>query len=182
MTKLTEFKTKKDRIVDIIEPTADLLDEILEFVNALAHEDTFLTFHPGKMITRDEEEGWLKNNLEAIKNQSLLIYWAISNGKIAGVVEIRRGNSVREWHIGTIGLMVDQNFRGEGLGRFLLEFILKKAKELGIRTAIVTLFSDNEIAKNLYKKIGFVEYGVLPDGVYRKNEFSDHILMYKRVN
>lgn len=187
---MTDFRTKKNHIIQIVEPSLDKLDEVLKFANDLAKEDTYLSFHPGKVITREEEEIWLKNNLKAIENKSLFIYWALYNGpstalgtgKIVGAVDIRRGNSVREWHIGTIGLMVAKDMRGEGLGRFLLESILEKAKEMGIRTAVLGLFSDNEIAKNLYKKMGFIEYGVLPDGVYRKNKFSDHILMFKRIN
>lgn len=179
---IKEFKTQKNKTVEIVEPSLDRLSEILEFVNNLAKEDTFLSFHPGKEISREEEEAWLKSNLQSIENKTLFIYWAIYNGRIVGAVDIRRGNSVREWHIGTIGLMVAQDFRGEGLGKFLLESILIKAKEMGIRTAVLGLFSDNEIAKNLYEKLGFVEYGVLPDGVYRQNKFSDHLLMYKRVN
>lgn len=182
MKIIETFTTKKGRVVEIVLPTMELLDEILEFANKLAKEDTYLSFHPGKEITREEEEKWLKNNLEAIKNKALLIYWAIYNGKIIGAVDIRRGNSIREWHVGTIGLMVHKDFRDEGLGKYLLELILKKTKEAEIRTVTVELFSDNEIAKNLYKKLGFIEYGVLPDGLYRQNKFSDHILMYKRVN
>lgn len=179
---IEEFTTRNNRLVQIAEPSMDKLDEILAFVNALAKEDTYLSFHPGKEITREEEETWLKNNLEAIKNKALMIYWAIYDGKIVGAVDIRRGNSVREWHVGTVGLMVDKDFRGEGLGRYLLELILRKAKEAGFHTAVLGLFWDNEIAKNLYQKLGFIEYGRLPDGVYRKQKFSDHLLMYKKLN
>lgn len=195
---MIEFNSKNNRKIKLVEPSMDRLDDVLEFVNTLAEEDTYLSFHPGKKITRKEEEVWLKNNIKAIADKSLFIYWAIyddsstsldqarggslGRGKIVGAVDIRRGSSVREWHIGTVGLMVAKVMRGEGLGKFLLESILAKGKEMGIRTAVLGLFSDNEIAKNLYKKVGFIEYGVLPDGVYRKNKFSDHVLMYKRLN
>ena len=62
-----------------------------------------------------------------------------------------------------------------------MQKILEKGKEMGIRTAILDVFSDNEIARNLYKKVGFKEYGTLPDGLYRKKNFSDRIYMYKRL-
>jgi RimJ/RimL family protein N-acetyltransferase len=89
---------------------------------------------------------------------------------------------VRDYHVGLIGLMVDQSFRGEGLGKFLLQFVIGQAKVEGMRLVRLGVFSDNEIARNLYKKMGFIEYGVLPDGLYRKGKFSDYISMYKRVN
>jgi len=179
---IEKFTTRKNRIVEIIEPRLDLLDEILEFVNELGEEDTFLSFYPGKKITREEEEVWLNNRLKQIENKSQLIYWAVFDGKIVGGVDITRGATVREWHIGTVGLMVRKDFRGEGLGKFLLEFVLKKAKELGIRTANLGVFSDNDIARRLYCKVGFEEYGKLPDGLLRKNKFSDHIYMFKKIN
>lgn len=178
---ITEFITKRNRKVEIVEPTMERLDEILQFVNKLSKEDTYLSFYPGKIITRDEEEIWLKRQIEKIKNKIDILYWAICDDRIVGAVDIHRGNSVREWHVGTIGLMVDSDLRGEGLGKFLLNLIMEKAKDAGIRTAILGFFSDNEIAKNLYEKVGFVQYGSLPDGVYRKKKFSDHIWMYKRL-
>jgi len=181
MPIITEFTTKKNRKVEIVAPTIERLDDILKFVNKLAEEDTFLSFHPGKKITREEEAKWLIGQIEAIKNKAVLLFWAIYDGKIIGAVDIHRGKSVRDWHIGTIGLMVGKDFRGEGLGKFLLEFIIQKAKEAGIRSACLTLFSDNQIAKNLYQKIGFKEYGRLPDGFYRQGKFSDCIFMYKQL-
>lgn len=181
MKILTKFTTKKGRVIEIVEPTMDRLEDVLRFVNKLAQEDTYLSFHPGKEILRDDEEKWLANQIKNIKNGSTLLFWAICDSKIVGSVDINRGKSVREWHVGTIGLMIDSELRGEGLGKFLIELIIEKAKDAGIRTAILGLFSDNEIAKNLYQKVGFIQYGLLPDGVYRKKKFSDHILMYKKL-
>ena len=182
MKPLTTFNTKKNRQIEIIEPSMEWLDEILVFVNKLAKEDTFLSFHPGKEISRADEEIWLKNVIERAKNGSGYLFWAVYNGKIVGSVDVHRGSSVRSWHVGTIGLMVDEEFRGEGLGKFLLEFVVNKACEVGMRTVILELFSDNGIAYSLYKKVGFVEYGRLLDGLYRQNKFSDQVWMYLRIN
>ena len=181
MKTIEKFTTKTGKIVEIVEPRMDLLDELLVFVNKLAKEDTYLSFHPGKEILYKPEKKWLEGKIKIIADGASLLYWAVYDGKIIGSVDINRGQSVREWHVGTIGLMVDSDFRGEGLGGFLIELILRKAKEAGIRTAVLGLFSDNEIAKNLYLKVGFTQYGSLPDGVYRKKKFSDHIYMYKRL-
>ncbi len=178
MKKIAAFTTKKGRVVEIIEPTMELLDEILEFVHRLAEEDTFLSFYPGKMITRDEEEKWLTGQITKIKNGCGLLYWAFFEGKIIGSVDINRGSSVRDWHVGTIGLMVDKDSRSEGLGKFLLNFILGEGKKMGLKIASLNVFSDNDIAISLYKKLGFKEWGRLPDGLYRKNKFSDAIKMY----
>lgn len=179
---LDKFMTKKGREVQIIEPNMSWLDEVLRFVNELAKEDTYLSLHPGKQIERVDEEKWLQGVIKNVENGATLFYWAVYDGKIVGSVDINRGKSVRDWHVGTIGLMVSCDFRGEGLGRFLLQYILEKAKAAGLRTTQLEVFSDNEIALNLYKKLGFKEIGRLPDGFYRKKKFSDKIIMSQRIN
>jgi RimJ/RimL family protein N-acetyltransferase len=181
MKIIQSFQSKTGKNIEIVEPSMDRLDDVLLFVNKLAKEDTYLSFHPGKEILRDDEEKWLQGQIKSIEDGASLLYWAISDGKIVGLVDVRRGKSVREWHVGTIAIMVDIDFRGEGLGKFLMELILKYAKEVGIRTVKLDAFSDNEIAISLYKKVGFTVFGVLPDGLYRQKKFSDRVYMYKQL-
>ncbi len=181
MKPITTFTTKSGREVQIIEPTTEWLDEITRWTNIIAKEDTFLTFDPGKVIIKEDEEKWLKHQIVCKEKGTGLLFWAIYNNQIIGSVDIHRGSSIRDYHIGTVGLIVDQNFRNDGLGKFLLNLILEKATELGIRTAILQVFSDNETGLALYQKAGFIEYGKLPDGLWRKNHFSDDIFMYKHL-
>ncbi len=181
MKIIESFKTKSGKNIDIIEPSIDWLDEVLCWANTLAKEDTFLTFDPGKEILREDEEKWLQNQIIYREKGTAFLFWAICDNHIVGSVDIHRGFSVRDYHVGNIGLMIDKEFRGDGLGKYLLNFILEKAKKSGIRTAILHVFSDNEIAYNLYKKMGFLEYGKLPDGLWRKYHFSDDIYLYKQL-
>jgi len=48
---------------------------------------------------------------------------------------------------------------------------------------IVTLevYSKNTIAKKVYERFGFIEYGFLPNVISRDNSFEDAILMYKNI-
>ena len=45
----------------------------------------------------------------------------------------------------------------------------------------LTVFSDNNPAISFYKKVGFKEWGRLPNGLFRKNRFSDSVKMYKEL-
>jgi RimJ/RimL family protein N-acetyltransferase len=107
--------------------------------------------------------------------------WAVYDGKIIGQCDFRCGGT-RDWHTCTIGLMIDRDFRGEGIGRFLFENILKKAREMKIQIAKLYIFDDNKIAKKLYQKLGFQEFARLPKGFYRQDKFSDALQMYKVLN
>lgn len=177
---LAKFTTKAGKEVEIWEPSIERLDDLLEFVNRLVEEDTFLSL-TGKPKTIEEERLWLKSNIQNIKAGKTILVWAIYDNKIIGQCDIVRGGT-RDFHVGQIGLMVDQDFRGEGIGRFLIEFILEQAKKMqGLKIVKLFIFSDNEIAIDLYQKLGFKEFARLPDGFYRKGKYSDALQMYKNL-
>jgi ribosomal protein S18 acetylase RimI-like enzyme len=89
-----------------------------------------------------------------------------------------------ENHVGILGISVAKDFRGEGLGKLLMELIVKEAEKEIPDLRIVTLgvYSTNSIAQNLYKQMDFVEYGRLPNGITRGGNFEDSILMYKNIS
>ena len=184
---LAKFITKKGREVEIWEPTIERLDDLLEFVNRLVAEDSFLSL-TGEPKKIEEERLWLKGNIENIKAGKTIFIWAIyqkskfsNEKKIIGQCDLVRGGS-RDPHIGTIGLMVDKDFRGEGIGRFLIEYILKQAKKIpGLKIVKLHIFDDNEVAKSLYQKLGFKEFARLPNGFYRKEKYTDALQMYKNI-
>lgn len=178
---IAKFRTKKGKEIEIWEPSIDRLDDFLGFTNRLVVEDSFLSL-TGQPKRIEEERLWLKSNIENIKAGKTVFIWAIYNGKIIGQCDIRRGG-IRDFHVGTIGLMVDKEFRAEGIGRFLIEYILKQAEKMeGLKIVKLFIFDDNEIAKNLYLKLGFKEFARLPDGFIRKNKYSDALQMYKELS
>lgn len=180
MKILTKFTSKSGKEIEIIEPDLKYLNQITDFVNRLAKEDTFLSFLPNKEISKKVEKKWLVNTLNQIKNNRTLSAWAVFDNKIIGTCDCIKGGT-RDPHVGTVGLMVDKDFRFDGIGRFLFDYIIKEAKKRGAKILILSLFSDNLIALSMYKKFGFKEYGNLPNGLYRKGKFSDHVWMYKEL-
>lgn len=179
MKCLSKFTTKSGKIIEIWEPSMGRLSSLLEFVNRLVKEDTFLSF-TGKPKTLVEEENWLKNSIENIKTGRSFLVWAVFEDKVVGSSDIIRGGT-RDSHVGKIGLMVDKDFRNDSIGRFLLDFILKKASQMKIKIVVFDLFSDNMIAISLYQKLGFKEFCRLPEGLYRQGKYSDKIEMYKNL-
>ncbi|AKM82495.1 TPA: GNAT family N-acetyltransferase [Candidatus Berkelbacteria bacterium] len=179
MQKFDTFLLKNGREVDIVFPSMEYLKAVTDFVNKLSKEDTYLSF-AGEEYSLEHERAWLENILNEIKFKKNYIIWAVVDGRIIGGCDIKVGRK-REEHVGTIGLMVDSNFRGQGLGEYLIRKILKIAKEAGLQIAKLDVFSDNVPAVSLYKKVGFVEYGRLPDGFFRKEKFSDKVEMYKNL-
>jgi len=175
--KIDTFKLKDGREVSIVLSDISGLKAVTDFVNKLSKEDTFLSF-AGEEYSLEKEEAWLQNTLNEIKFKKNYILWAVINGQIIGNVDIKVGRA-REEHVGTIGLMVDSDFRGQGLGEYLIRQILEKGQEMGLKIATLNVFSDNIPALKLYEKVGFKEYGRLSKGFFRKEKFSDKIEMHR---
>lgn len=51
---------------------------------------------------------------------------------------------------------VDEDFRGQGYGRKLMEFVLGKAREAGATTVDLCVYASNTPAVRLYESLGFV--------------------------
>ena len=77
-------------------------------------------------------------------------------------------------------VVTSSNFRGTGLSRLMFNFACQWAKSHGGRMLLVETWDTNYVAKAFYEKIGFKQYGILPNGlVNRKGKgFVDEILYY----
>jgi ribosomal-protein-alanine N-acetyltransferase len=80
---------------------------------------------------------------------------------------------VDELHIST--LAVDQTFRRRGIGKLLLEAVLRHGIEEGAQMVTLEVRESNEPALKLYQKYGFKPVG-RRTGYYRDND-EDAILM-----
>ena len=60
--------------------------------------------------------------------------------------------------------------------------ITQLAKEkLKLKQVILGCFANNKIGINLYKKLGFKEYGLHPKAVIYKGQYIDEIMFYKNL-
>ena len=62
-----------------------------------------------------------------------------------------------------ISVYVAPGARGKGLGWRLVNFMLKRAPELGVKNIVALIFSSNAISLNLFAKFGFARWGELPE-------------------
>ncbi len=95
-------------------------------------------------------------------------------GKIAGMLDFVGGSWKRTSHAGELGISVDTDVQGIGIGRLMMEMFLDWAeKNPIIEKATLFVMSDNAIASGLYTSLGFEVEGVkkkavkFPDGKYQ---------------
>ncbi|MBM7606105.1 RimJ/RimL family protein N-acetyltransferase [Metabacillus crassostreae] len=84
-------------------------------------------------------------------------------------------------HVLEIDIAVDQHYQGKGIGRKLLDELMKMAKDKNIHKLALRVLSSNEGAIDFYKKCGFTEQGRLVKEFLIDGEFVDDLLLYKLV-
>ncbi|HEY5350171.1 MAG TPA: GNAT family N-acetyltransferase [Candidatus Lustribacter sp.] len=81
-----------------------------------------------------------------------------------------------------LGMLVDEAYRGRGVGRALIERITAWARDQGFAHLNLSVFPHNERAVALYRSCGFMDLEPLPGGVRRANgEVWDAIVMRKTL-
>lgn len=174
-------KSKSGREIIFRYPTKDDLELLVDYINTLSKEKTFIIFQ-GEQVSLEEEKKYLDEQLKGIKEGKIVQLLAFSDGKLIGNTQINLKDKATK-HTAVFGISIAKEFRGEGTGALLMEKIIAEAKESlkGLKIITLTCFANNEAAKRLYEKMGFIEYGKLPKGLIHKDQFIDHVYMFKEV-
>jgi RimJ/RimL family protein N-acetyltransferase len=178
------FTDKQGEEVILRHPEWTDLDDLLEYINELSKEQTFINFC-GEEITRDQEIEFLKGVLEKSEKQQAVYLVAEAKGRIIGTsaVEQNLTDINRGKHVGKFGVSLKKDYRRRGIGKALSQTAIIEAKERipGLRLIILDVFEPNQIGQDLYRKLGFVQSGRLPGGVWHIDKYVDKIQMYLKV-
>lgn len=154
---------------------------MLEYINEISKEQTFISFQ-GEQLTLDEEQEHVDKVLKGINDKSHVKFVLIVAGVMCGMCEVSLGIRTHT-HVGGLGLSISSHVRDKGLGRLLLETTIDEAKKnlTGLRMVELTVFANNPVAIGLYKSCGFVEVGRIPNKIFYKGNYVDEIVMYLKV-
>lgn len=157
------------------------VEALLSFMNTISQERTFIRLQ-GEPITLDIEIRYVDDYVRKIAEHTAVKLLAWNGTELVGVADICLRDKI-ERHIGVFGITVKKEWRGKGLGKRLMEETIKEGIRniTGLKIIELGVFANNPIAKKMYEKMGFVEYGRLPKGIQYKGELIDHIYMYKQV-
>ena len=154
---------------------------LIDYLKTVTRETGFLMTYPDEVkYTIDEEVKFINRYNEA---ENCLLMLAFVDGDYAGncSFEVRTG-SRRVKHRAEIGIALFQKYAGFGLGRLMLEVLLKKMKEQGLEQAELAVADGNDRAYRLYESLGFRKCGRIP-GAYKYDDgtCSDEIIMVKSL-
>lgn len=176
-----KFTTKSGKEIIFRYPTIEDVELLKNYINKISAEQSFLLLQ-GFQNTTESETKWLKDKLDKISKNKCVYLCGFYDNNLVACSEITLGSDAKS-HIGSFGISVALEFRGQGLGQKIMELTIDESikKLSGLKIIDLEVFSQNNIGINLYKKLGFVEYGLLPNALKRKGKFDDAILMYKKV-
>jgi len=105
---------------------------------------------------------------------------AIKEGKIVAHVRFVSGKGLHRHRVEVTSLIVDPKHRRQRLGSELMKFALKaipKKKKL----VMLSVDSKNNAAIDLYRKLGFEQYGLLKKAAFLNGKMVDNVLMAKEI-
>jgi len=79
-----------------------------------------------------------------------------------------------------LSIYVTEAWQGKGVGKKLLEAILKKGRDVGLHVVIARITEGNEKSVHLHKSVGFEEVGILKEVGHKFNKRLDVYLLEKR--
>lgn len=80
---------------------------------------------------------------------------AVADGQVIGMIHI----GVSRHGFGELGMLVDREWRGRGVGSALIQSAVAWAREHGLHKLSLEVFAHNAAAIALYRKCGFVAEG-----------------------
>jgi len=113
----------------------------------------------------------------------LATYVALWDGVIVGTYYIKPNQSGLGSHVCNAGYMVGTQARGRGVARAMCEHSQHEAKKRGFRAMQFNLVvSSNEVAVNLWQKLGFSVVGTVPEAFHHQElGYVEALVMYKSL-
>lgn len=145
-----------------------------------AQTDFLLTYPEENSFTAEDEGKYLKAKTESENEIEIL---ATVDNVIAGTAGIEAVGAPRKVsHRATFGVGIDKAYWGLGIGQALTDACIECAKKAGYKQIELDVVSDNKSAIHIYKKAGFVEFGVNPRGFLLKDgSYQELIHMYLKL-
>ncbi len=123
---------------------------------------------------------WWESRLCDDRDAHELVFGAFEDGRLSGVAGLSLGLREKEQHKAKLfGMYVPATQRQRGLGRRLVFAVLEHAKRrTAIRVVQLTVTEGNSAAEALYKRCGFVAFGLEPFAIANGASFLSKVHMW----
>lgn len=147
---------------DVIYARKDLIPSLWQAIDTVAREEIYIERVEAPPLP--ETEAFQHKLLD----QNWPVYYAVDNDQVVGWADITFPLNPRLAHRGFLGMGLLPAYRGQGLGRRLLQAALDHARQIGAEKVELSVYTTNAPAIALYRRCGFNEIGVIRH--YRKHK------------
>jgi RimJ/RimL family protein N-acetyltransferase len=150
------------------------VDSIMTWVNRPEIVGNLAAFS-GAAMTRDEELAWIRRTLASADR--VWSVFATDDDRYLGQVGIHQIHARSK--VGRLGAVIaSAGEMGKGLGSAAIRAALDRGfGELGLHKLWLMVFRTNERGQRLYKRLGFVEEGILREEYFHEGLWHDMVRM-----
>lgn len=134
---------------------------------------TFMVLHNAEQFAEHDVKKWIKSLSTDSKRFTILCT------EYQGFIGLFRIDNI-DWKNRNcmVGLDIHPDVRGKGFGkaswRYMLEFLFN---QWNMHMVYLEVLRTNQIAKDLYSKLGFWITGHKPEAIFRNDEYQDSVIM-----
>lgn len=132
------------------------------------------------LVSTPKEEGEKTDEdlLKTLNNQYVL--GMFDGEKVVGMATLERQGLELRHHVAEVQwIFVSLDYRRRGIAKMLMEAIETHAKSVGVECIELYVVSDNASACNMYRLLGYKEFGTLPKAVKIEGLYWDGVYMVK---
>ncbi|MEO1413393.1 MAG: GNAT family protein [Bacteroidota bacterium] len=154
---------------------------LLVAIEQIIRSSTYTLTTPAELDRSVEDQG--RRIQQYTEARGGLILVATSEEQIVGTLDFMGHHKLRNQHCGEFGMGIIPDFRGQGLGKVLLTALLEWATQHPIIEKVcLGVFADHAVARQLYRKAGFVEEGVHRGAIkLSADHYADEVRMCRWV-
>jgi len=104
-------------------------------------------------------------------------YVAVVQGTIVGWADIIPYQKELIQHVGLLGIGVNSEFRGKGIGKELLDSVISHSRQNDLKRLELEVFANNTNAIALYRQFGFQHEGTKRNARYINDRYEDVCIM-----
>ena len=144
------------------------------------HQDAFMADYEQQAAR--PAEYWQENLNSHIDNPGGILYFAVADQRLVGMIGIRRTVMPKQQHSAYIwGVYVNPDWRGRRIADSLIDKCLDWAGLNQVRVVKLGVIASNASAIRCYLRCGFTIYGVEPEAISSNGAYHDELLMVRRL-
>jgi phosphinothricin acetyltransferase len=126
-----------------------------------------------ELRTPEERRRWM-----AARASRHPVVVAVTDGQVVGWGSLNSFNPRPAYdHVVDLSVYVERGWRGQGVGRVLMQHLMELATTLGYHKIVLATFPYNEAGVSLYRRMGFIPVGVYHEQGQLDGRWVDVLIM-----